>query len=138
MGSVVERSEALDGYTVDFVSFPKDVDATPLLKGLPDDKCQVPRWGYVIKGSLTYRFEDRDEVFETGTAFYLPQGHIPVHNEPGSEIVQFRLTAELRQVEAVITKNLQTMLASLPAAWLRTRSALARGKSDPATRNGQA
>jgi Cupin domain len=110
-GPVVDRSEALDGYTVKLASFLKDVDATPLLKGLHDDKCQCPHWGYVIKGSLTYRFDDRDEVFEAGDAFYLPPGHIPVHNEPGSEIVQFSPTAELRQVEAVITENLKSMLA---------------------------
>ena len=40
-------------------------------------------------------------------AFYLPPGHIPVSNEPDSAIVQFRPTHELRQVEAVIMKNLR-------------------------------
>lgn len=110
-GPVIERSDTLDGYTVNFVSFVQDVDATPLLKGLPDDRCQCPHWGYVLEGSLTYRFDDRDEVFEAGDAYYLPPGHIPVHNEPGTEIVQFSPTAELRQVEAVMTENLKSMLA---------------------------
>ena len=40
-------------------------------------------------------------------AFYLPPGHIPVSNEPDSAIVQFSPTHDLRQVEAVIMKNLQ-------------------------------
>ena len=71
-----------------FVSFRQDVDGTALLKGLPDDRCQCPHWGYVLKGRLTYRFADHDEVFEAGDAFYLPAGHIPLA-DAGSEIVQF-------------------------------------------------
>ena len=39
-GPVVDRSDDLDGYTVNFTSFSEDIDATPLMKGLPDDRCQ--------------------------------------------------------------------------------------------------
>ena len=46
--------------------------------GLPDDPCPCPHWGYVLRGRLTYRFPDREEVFEAGDAFYLPPGHIPM------------------------------------------------------------
>ena len=49
-GPVVDRSDAVEGYTVNFTSFREDIDATPLLKGLPDDRCQCPHWGYVING----------------------------------------------------------------------------------------
>ena len=71
-----------------FVSFRADIDATPLLKGLPDDRGQCPQLGYVIKGRMTYRFADREEVFEAGDAFDLPPGHVPVA-DAGSEFVQF-------------------------------------------------
>ena len=78
-----DRHAELDGYTVNFVSFHQDIDATPLLKGLPDDRCQCPHWGYVLKGRVTFRFPDATtEVFEAGDAFYLPAGHIP-SVEPG-------------------------------------------------------
>ena len=79
-GMVEDRHAEIDGYTVNFVTFRQDVDATPLLKGLPDDKCSCPHWGYVLKGRLTYRFADREEVFEAGDAFYAPPGHAPVEN----------------------------------------------------------
>jgi AraC-like ligand binding domain len=108
-GPVEDRHEDLDGYTVNFVSFAQDIDATPLLKGLPDDSCPCPHWGYVLEGRVTFRFADREEVFETGDAFYLPPGHIPVHNEPDSEYVQFSPSEELREVSAVIMKNMQEM-----------------------------
>ena len=111
-GPVVDRCEQLEGYTVNFVSFAQDIDATPLLKGLPDDRCQCPHWGYVIKGRLTYRFADREEVFEAGDAFYLPPGHAPVGNEPDSEIVQFSPSDELSKVEEVMSKNMQAMQPS--------------------------
>jgi quercetin dioxygenase-like cupin family protein len=45
-----------------------------LLKGLPDDRCQCPHWGYVFKGKMTARYADRDEVYEAGDAFYTPVG----------------------------------------------------------------
>jgi hypothetical protein len=108
-GPVVDRNEELDGYTVNFLTFRQDMDQTPLLKGMPDDRCQCPHWGYVTKGSLTFRFDDHDEVFEAGDAFYLPPGHIGVSNEPDTEYVQFSPTPELREVSAVIMKNMQEM-----------------------------
>ena len=41
-GPVEDRHEDVDGYTVTFVSFRQDIDATPMLKGLPGDSCQCP------------------------------------------------------------------------------------------------
>jgi hypothetical protein len=66
-GPVVDLRDELDGYTVTFTSLVEDIDATPLMKGLPDDRCL--HWGHVIKGKMTARYADRDEVFEAGDAF---------------------------------------------------------------------
>ena len=108
-GPVVDRNEELEGYRISFTTFKEDVDGTPLMKGLPDDRCQCPHWGYVLTGSLTFRFPDRDEVFEAGDAFYTPPGHVPVRHEPGTEIVMFSPAHELRETEAVMMKNMQAM-----------------------------
>jgi hypothetical protein len=110
-GPVVDRSEELEGYSVNFTTFHEDIDATPLMKGLPDDRCQCPHWGYVVAGKLTFRYADREEVFEAGDAFYTPPGHEPVKHEPGTEIVFFSPADELRKTEAVMTKNMQAMQA---------------------------
>lgn len=40
--------------------------------------CQCPHRRYVLRGRLTFRFADRDEVVEAGDAFYLPPGHVPI------------------------------------------------------------
>ena len=47
------RYEELGGYTVGFEHFREDADPSPLFRGLPDDRCQSPHWGYVIAGEVT-------------------------------------------------------------------------------------
>src|ERR1700674_187654 len=69
-GVVEDRHEDIDGYTVSFVTFRQDIDATPLLKGLPDDRCQCPHWGYVANGKLTFRYANREEVLDTVSRDY--------------------------------------------------------------------
>src|SRR4051812_45730785 len=105
-GPVEDRHEDLDGYRVNFVTFGQTIDATPLLKGLPDDRCSCPHWGYVFSGRVTFRFADHEEVFETGDAFYVPAGHNPLV-EAGTEYVQFSPSDELEAVSAVMMKNAQ-------------------------------
>ena len=111
-GPVTDRSDVLEGYSVNFTSFREDVDATPLMNGLPDDRCQCPHWGYVVSGKVTFRYADREEVFEAGDAFYTPPGHVPVKHEPGTDIVLFSPADELRKTEAVMMKNMQAMQAA--------------------------
>jgi hypothetical protein len=52
-------------------------------------------------------------VYEAGDAFFIPPGHIPVANEPGTEFVWFSPTEALRTAEAVMTKNMQAMSSGL-------------------------
>jgi len=111
-GPVVDRAEEVEGYRIGFTTFREDIDATPLMRGLPDDRCQCPHWGYVISGSLTFRFPDRDEVYGAGEAFYAPPGHIPVRHQPGTEIVMFSPADQLRETEAAMMRNME----SLPSA----------------------
>ena len=109
-GPVTDRSEQIEGYTVNFTSFAQDVDATPLMKGLPDDRCQCPHWGYVLSGRTTFRYADGEETFEAGDAFYTPPGHVP-SVEAGTEIVQFSPSEELKKTEEAMAKNMQAMQA---------------------------
>jgi len=108
-GPVLVQADELEGYSAQFVTFREDIDGTPLMKGLPDDKCQCPHWGYVFKGAMTMRFGDHDEVFEAGDAFYAPPGHVPVKHEPGTEIIQFSPAEELAKTEAAIRQNMEAM-----------------------------
>ena len=98
----------LDGYSVDFLSWHADLDSAAMLKGLPGDRCPCPHWGYVLKGKVTYTFEDHEEVHEAGDAFYVPGGHTP-RFDAGTEFLQFSPAAELRVVSETIEKNLRQM-----------------------------
>jgi hypothetical protein len=108
MGVMEGRYEELGGYMVGFESFRENVDATPLFKGLPDDRCQSPHWGYVLRGRLTFKFADHDEVYETGDAYYAPPGHIPVV-EAGTDVVEFSPTEEYGKTMAVLERNLAAL-----------------------------
>ncbi len=48
-GPVVDLRDELDGYTVSFTSLSEDIDATPFMKGLPDDRCQCPHLGSSLR-----------------------------------------------------------------------------------------
>jgi hypothetical protein len=104
MGVLESRSEELDGYTVEFTTFRQDADGTPFFKGLPDDRCQSPHWGYVLRGKLTFRYADREEIYEAGDAYYAPPGHIPVVTAD-TEVVEFSPAEEYRRTLEVIARN---------------------------------
>lgn len=107
-GMAAEYRADLDGYTTSFVEIREDVDLAPVLKGLPDDRCTCPHWGYLIKGRMVWTFADREEVYEAGDAFYVPPGHTPF-TEAGTEFVMFSPAEQLAPVEAVMMANMQAL-----------------------------
>jgi hypothetical protein len=105
-GVVEDRHEELDGYSVNFVLIRQSHDLAPMLAALPDGKCPGPHWGYLVKGRLTVRYGDHEEVIEAGDAFYLPPGHTP-EAEEGTEIVQFSPAKELAAVDDALRKAME-------------------------------
>ena len=110
-GPVTDIHEDVLGYTINIVSFAVDLDATPLLKGLPGDRCHCPHWGYVTKGQITFRFADHDESFAEGAAFYVPGGHAPIVTA-GTEYVQFSPAEQLCEVTRVLVENTMKMMGA--------------------------
>ena len=110
MGVMEGRYEELGGYTVGFETFREDADGTPLFKGLPDDRCQSPHWGYVVNGRITFRYADHEEIYETGDAYYAPPGHIPVI-KAGTEVIEFSPAEAYGQTMEAITRNMAALQA---------------------------
>jgi len=51
-------------------------DIAPLLKGLKDDGCHAPHWGYMLTGELVVTFTGgRTETCSQHDLFYWPPGH---------------------------------------------------------------
>jgi hypothetical protein len=110
-GIASERTAHLDGYTVNFVSIRADNTLAPMLKGLPDDACQCPHWGYVLNGRLTVRYTTgEEEQITSGDAFYMSPGHVP-SAVAGTEFVIISPQAELEQTEAAMRANMERMAA---------------------------
>jgi hypothetical protein len=105
VGVMEGRYAELGGYTVGFETFHEDADAAPVFRGLPDDRCQCPHWGYVIAGRLTLRYADHDEVYEAGDAYVAPPGHLPLL-VAGTQVVEFSPTEELARTMEVAARNM--------------------------------
>ena len=103
-GPGTEWRAELDGYTVSMVEVSADADLTELLQGLPDNQCPSPHWGYVTRGSMWFRYGDREEVVSAGDAFYVPPGHTSGARE-GAAFVIFSPSEVMAPVEAHMAKR---------------------------------
>jgi hypothetical protein len=104
-GVDIDHADLEGGYAVCFERHSADADLAPLFRGLPEDRAQLPRWGYVIEGRIGFRFTDREETYEAGEAYYVGAGHTPVHYA-GTEIVEFSPSAILNETIPVVLRNL--------------------------------
>src|SRR3990170_2837617 len=98
------RKQSLGNMSVAFVQGVKGTDLRPALKGLPDNLCQCPHWGYVLKGKLRMHTKAGHEDYEAGQAFYWAPGHAPEMLED-SEYVDFSPTEEFDAVIQHILKQ---------------------------------
>jgi hypothetical protein len=80
------------------LDLPAGVDFTPLLKGLPGDRCQCPHWGYVLKGAITVQYADgTEETTGAGELYYWPGGHT-AWTDNGVVFVEFSPAEQLQPV----------------------------------------
>jgi hypothetical protein len=96
------------GMTIELGSFRQESDPSPLFKGLPDDRCQCPHWGYVQQGQLHFTFADHEEVYHAGDVYYAAPGHAPVMGAD-TEYVQLSPTEPFEQVTEAIMHNLTAL-----------------------------
>jgi hypothetical protein len=110
-GPGTEWRAELDGYTASFVAIAADADLTELLRGLPNDQCPSPHWGYVTNGSIWFRYGDREEVFNAGDVYYAPPGHTAGASE-GAEFVVFSPSETMATVEAHMATRAQELFGT--------------------------
>ncbi|HEY1294998.1 MAG TPA: AraC family ligand binding domain-containing protein [Chloroflexota bacterium] len=91
--------------------FAAGVDTRPVFKGLPDDRCQCPHWGYVVRGQARVLYADREEVLGTGQAYFLPPGHNVVYDED-TQVVEFSPAGEYARTLEVAGRNVAAMAAA--------------------------
>jgi len=96
-----------DDIAAAYVKLQAGADATPLLEGLPGDKCQCPHWGYMLEGAIHVIYSDgKEEVCKAGEMFYWPAGHT-VRVEEDTSFVEFSPKHELKEVYGHIGKKME-------------------------------
>lgn len=108
IGVGIVHEDIVDGYEISFLDLNTESDLAGLLKGLPDDRCPCPHWGYVVKGTVTFTFADHAEVFEAGDAFYVPPSHTPAVAAE-TEFVLISPAEQIAEVNAAIQRNMEQM-----------------------------
>jgi len=109
MGTGRAATDTLNGYSVSIVSSGSEPqDLTELLKGLPNDECPCPHWGYVIKGGMWFKSANGTEVFGPGDAFYVGPGHTS-GGDANSEFVIFTPAEQMAIIEAHFAKRAQEL-----------------------------
>jgi hypothetical protein len=96
------------GMAIELGSWREEIDASPYFKGLRDDRCQCPHWGYVLQGQLRYKFADHEEVYNAGDAYYAAPGHTPVLGA-NTEYVEFSPAEPYHQTAEVIERNMAAL-----------------------------
>ena len=98
------RTSELGGMTIGWVRLAKGVDLSPATKGLPDDLCPCPHWGYMIKGRVRMKEKNGSSEYAAGQVFYWAPGHAPEALED-SEYIDVSPSAEFEKVIAHITSQ---------------------------------
>ena len=107
-GPAYSRDVEWGDMNIAFEAFPAGLDTTPLFKGLPDDRCQCPHWGYLFKGRIRVKYPNHDEILTAGDAYYLVPGHITVIEED-CELVEFSPKGEYQKTMEVAARNMAAM-----------------------------
>jgi hypothetical protein len=109
MGDYEGRMAQFGDYTANFETIPAGMGGPDLFKGLPDDACQSPHWGYLFKGKFKATYTDGSEdVVSAGEAYYLRPGHVYQAIED-CESIEFSPKKEWDATMEQVTKNIEAM-----------------------------
>ena len=99
-------AKGYDKFAGEYFSLGAGTDIAPLLKGLEDDLCQSPHWGYLMEGEVTVTYKDgQEETISGGDIFYWQPGHT-VKVGKDAEIILFSPQTEHCEVVDHLHKQL--------------------------------
>jgi hypothetical protein len=96
---------------VGYETYLADFDDVELLKGLPDDRCQCPHWGYLLAGRIIVRYVDHEDVINAGELYYMAPGHT-MAAEAGTVLIEFSPREEFRKLTEIALRNFARMPTS--------------------------
>lgn len=90
---------------VGYETYLQDYDDALLLKGLPNDRCQCPHWGYLLSGRMTVRYDDSEEIVEAGEIYYMAPDH-SIAVDAGTVLIEFSPKEEFQKTVKVAERNI--------------------------------
>ncbi|NLE33959.1 MAG: cupin domain-containing protein [Bacteroidales bacterium] len=108
-GNIINMVDKWGGLAVVINELPAGTDFAPLLKGLEDDLCQVPHWGYLEKGKIRVIDKSKKEVtIEAGSVFYMPPGHNVIVDED-AKIIDFSPSDQMKDLNKHVLQKVAEM-----------------------------
>lgn len=105
-GTVMRAMPNCGGMTLSYNELPKGTDFRPLFKGLNNDSCHSPHWGYVLEGKILLIYDDgTQEEVGAGEVYYWPAGHTGVVQED-LKFLEFSPTKEHSEVMTHVGKQM--------------------------------
>ena len=106
--TAIWRQDEWGDMRVGYETYLSNFDDAELLKGLPDDRCQCPHWGYLLSGRLIVRYPDHEDVVDAGEVYYMAPGHT-MAVEAGTVLIEFSPKEEFRKLTEIAEKNFSRM-----------------------------
>ena len=89
---------------VGYETYLADFNDTELLKGLRDDRCQCPHWGYLLAGCMTVRYPNHEQIVRAGEVYYMAPGHT-MAVQAGTVLIEFSPKEQFRELTEIAEKN---------------------------------
>lgn len=81
-GELVTRYVEWGDMAVRYAQVPAGTDMSPVLEGLPGDRCPSEHWGLVLNGAITLIHDDgTTELTSAGEAYHWRAGHTATTEE---------------------------------------------------------
>ncbi len=104
-----QNVSGMGGMSIGYMEVPGPADFTPLFKGLPEDMCPSPHWGYVLEGSLKIKYPGgKEEIVNAGEVFYWPAPHTGVV-EKNVKFIDFSPDGKFNTVMDHLAKKMKEM-----------------------------
>ena len=108
-GNIINIVNGWGGMSVAINELKAGTDFTPLLKGLKDDLCQVPHWGYLEKGKIRIINSGNTTITVLGgEVFYMPPGHTVIVDED-ARIMEFSPEKQMKELNEFIVNKVAQM-----------------------------
>lgn len=108
-GNIINIVNGWGGMTVAINEPKAGTDFGPILKGLKDDLCQVPHWGYLEKGKIRITNSNNTTITVLGgEVFYMPPGHTLIVDED-ARIIDFSPEKQMKELNEFILNKVAQM-----------------------------